>query len=64
MLFTVKGKTAGKTITIESNYDSFLSQFYGCDEQPEMTADGEYLVDDETIEATLSEYPEVIVTED
>lgn len=59
MLFTVKGRNAGKEITIESDYDSFLSQFYGDTEEPFME-DGVYIVDDETIESTIKEYPEVV----
>lgn len=63
MLFTIKGKVTGKTVIIESDYDSFLNQFYGCDEQPEITENGEYIVDDASLETTLREYPGVIVSE-
>jgi len=59
MAFTVKGRKNGKTITVECDYDSFLLQFYGCDEEPVME-DGVYIVDDETIESTIKEYPEVL----
>ncbi len=60
MLFTVRGRNFGQEITVESDYDAFLSQFYGCDEEPVVMEDGVYIVDDETIVSTLKEYPEVI----
>lgn len=63
MLFTVKGRTTGKEITIETDYDSFLYQFYGCDEEPVQNENGAYIVDDESIEATIKEFPDVIVKE-
>ena len=56
--FTVRGQS-GKEITVECDYDSFLLQFYGSDEQP-MEENGVYIVDDETIESTIKEYPEIL----
>ncbi len=58
--FKIKGRTQGKVIVVDCDYDSFLSQFYGCDEQPERDQNGVYIVDDESIEATLRDYPEVV----
>jgi len=61
MYYTVKGRNTGKEITIKSDYDSFLIQFYGCDEEPEQDVEGRYIVDDESIESTIGEYPETII---